>query len=86
MVDGVRTPPNNWKGCFGGSVWEWDELTEEVRASTRARAAKSKLTLRALTVLPSCEFQLRVYVGSVLIVHLSEVLLRRATRHKLGEP
>lgn len=30
MVDGVRTPPNNWRTCFGGSVWEWDELTEEV--------------------------------------------------------
>lgn len=22
-------PPNNWKGSFGGSVWEWDEATEE---------------------------------------------------------
>lgn len=42
----------------------------------RARAARSKLTLIALTVLPSCEFQLRVYVGSVLIVRPSEVLLR----------
>lgn len=31
MIEGVRHPPNNWKSCFGGSVWEWDELTEEVR-------------------------------------------------------
>ncbi|KAL8293323.1 hypothetical protein RQP46_000024 [Phenoliferia psychrophenolica] len=29
MIDGVRHPPNNWKTFFGGSVWEWDELTEE---------------------------------------------------------
>ncbi|KAL8284186.1 hypothetical protein RQP46_004935 [Phenoliferia psychrophenolica] len=29
FVDGVRCPPNNWKASFGGSVWEWDELTEE---------------------------------------------------------
>ncbi|GAA5901831.1 hypothetical protein JCM6882_008684 [Rhodosporidiobolus microsporus] len=28
-VDGVRQPPNNWRTCFGGSVWEWDETTEE---------------------------------------------------------
>ncbi|ORY87911.1 maltase malt [Protomyces lactucae-debilis] len=28
-VDGKRCPPNNWKAHFGGSVWEWDELTEE---------------------------------------------------------
>ncbi|KAK4698645.1 hypothetical protein P7C70_g7628, partial [Phenoliferia sp. Uapishka_3] len=28
-IDGVRHPPNNWKACFGGSVWEWDELTQE---------------------------------------------------------
>ncbi|KAI1007704.1 Alpha-glucosidase [Podosphaera aphanis] len=27
--DGVRMPPNNWKGYFGGSVWEWDEPTQE---------------------------------------------------------
>ncbi|GAA6041810.1 hypothetical protein JCM8097_007172 [Rhodosporidiobolus ruineniae] len=29
MIDGVRHPPNNWRTCFGGSVWEWDEGTEE---------------------------------------------------------
>ncbi|BGP40929.1 hypothetical protein JCM10449v2_004894 [Rhodotorula kratochvilovae] len=29
MVDGVRHPPNNWRSCFGGSVWEWDEHTQE---------------------------------------------------------
>ncbi|GAA5844623.1 hypothetical protein JCM9279_002859 [Rhodotorula babjevae] len=29
MIDGVRHPPNNWRACFGGSVWEWDELTQE---------------------------------------------------------
>lgn len=28
-VDGVRKPPNNWLGNFGGSVWEWDEHTQE---------------------------------------------------------
>ncbi|GAA5971316.1 hypothetical protein JCM8115_000995 [Rhodotorula mucilaginosa] len=28
-ADGVRHPPNNWRTCFGGSVWEWDETTEE---------------------------------------------------------
>ncbi|SCZ90565.1 BZ3500_MvSof-1268-A1-R1_Chr9g10881 [Microbotryum saponariae] len=28
-ADGVRHPPCNWRGCFGGSVWEWDEKTEE---------------------------------------------------------
>ncbi|SCZ87896.1 BZ3500_MvSof-1268-A1-R1_Chr2-3g05364 [Microbotryum saponariae] len=27
--NGVRHPPCNWRGCFGGSVWEWDELTQE---------------------------------------------------------
>ncbi|GAA6008276.1 hypothetical protein JCM10207_000063 [Rhodosporidiobolus poonsookiae] len=28
-IDGVRHPPCNWRAAFGGSVWEWDELTEE---------------------------------------------------------
>lgn len=28
-VDGVRKPPNNWLGNFGGSVWQWDEQSEE---------------------------------------------------------
>lgn len=28
-VDGERCPPNNWKAHFGGSVWEWDESTQE---------------------------------------------------------
>ncbi|THW32610.1 alpha-glucosidase [Aureobasidium pullulans] len=27
--DGSRKPPNNWRSIFGGSVWEWDELTQE---------------------------------------------------------
>ncbi|KAI5270985.1 alpha-glucosidase [Aureobasidium subglaciale] len=27
--DGTRKPPNNWRSNFGGSVWEWDELTQE---------------------------------------------------------
>ena len=27
--DGTRQPPNNWRSNFGGSVWQWDELTEE---------------------------------------------------------
>ncbi|OBT69532.1 hypothetical protein VE03_01234 [Pseudogymnoascus sp. 23342-1-I1] len=26
---GNRHPPNNWRGNFGGSVWEWDEATQE---------------------------------------------------------
>ncbi|EMD85110.1 glycoside hydrolase family 13 protein [Bipolaris maydis ATCC 48331] len=28
-VDGVRKPPNNWVSNFTGSVWEWDEHTQE---------------------------------------------------------
>jgi glycosidase len=28
-VDGKRMPPNNWASYFGGSAWEWDELTQE---------------------------------------------------------
>jgi oligo-1,6-glucosidase len=26
---GQRHPPNNWRASFGGSVWEWDEHTQE---------------------------------------------------------
>ncbi|KZO94962.1 glycoside hydrolase family 13 protein [Calocera viscosa TUFC12733] len=29
VVDGKRVPPNNWRSNFGGSVWEWDEPTQE---------------------------------------------------------
>lgn len=28
-LSGRRQPPNNWRANFGGSVWEWDEKTEE---------------------------------------------------------
>ncbi|SCZ98261.1 BZ3500_MvSof-1268-A1-R1_Chr3-2g06257 [Microbotryum saponariae] len=28
-IDGVRHPPCNWKAAFGGSVWEWDEPSQE---------------------------------------------------------
>ncbi|KAJ5257159.1 Alpha-glucosidase [Penicillium angulare] len=28
-ADGARRPPNNWRGFFGGSAWEWDETTQE---------------------------------------------------------
>lgn len=27
--DGNRVPPNNWESAFSGSVWEWDEKTQE---------------------------------------------------------
>lgn len=27
--DGRRCPPNNWRAAFGGSVWEWDDKTQE---------------------------------------------------------
>ncbi|RDW95191.1 alpha-glucosidase [Coleophoma crateriformis] len=27
--DGNQHPPNNWAAAFQGSVWEWDELTQE---------------------------------------------------------
>jgi oligo-1,6-glucosidase len=28
-IDGKRHPPNNWRAVSGGSIWEWDELTQE---------------------------------------------------------
>ncbi|RVX76108.1 hypothetical protein B0A52_00465 [Exophiala mesophila] len=28
-ADGNRHPPNNWASLFGGSAWQWDELTQE---------------------------------------------------------
>ncbi|SPO04174.1 probable alpha-amylase [Cephalotrichum gorgonifer] len=28
-ASGNRHPPNNWRASFGGSVWEWDEKTQE---------------------------------------------------------
>ncbi|KAI4729143.1 alpha-glucosidase [Aureobasidium sp. EXF-10728] len=27
--DGNRKPPTNWRSYFGGSVWQWDEHTQE---------------------------------------------------------
>ena len=30
VVDGKRVPPCNWQAAFEGSVWEWDETTQEV--------------------------------------------------------
>uniref|UniRef100_A0A182K2M2 alpha-glucosidase n=1 Tax=Anopheles christyi TaxID=43041 RepID=A0A182K2M2_9DIPT len=29
MVNGQRTPPNNWQSVFYGSAWEWSELRGE---------------------------------------------------------
>ncbi|KAG4438494.1 hypothetical protein IFR05_006017 [Cadophora sp. M221] len=28
-ADGTQMPPNNWRSFFSGSVWEWDEHTQE---------------------------------------------------------
>lgn len=28
-ANGVRRQPNNWRSIFGGSAWEWDEVSEE---------------------------------------------------------
>ena len=28
-ADGKRHPPNNWQATFQGSVWQWDEATQE---------------------------------------------------------
>ena len=27
--NGQRMPPNNWRAHFGGSAWEWDEISQE---------------------------------------------------------
>ncbi|KAM0790382.1 hypothetical protein ACM66B_003264 [Microbotryomycetes sp. NB124-2] len=29
FINGERHPPCNWRSAFGGSVWQWDELTRE---------------------------------------------------------
>ena len=41
---GNRQAPNNWRANFGGSVWEWDELTQDISSPPNNPTSTGKTT------------------------------------------